>query len=134
MTKQIGDWLQLGGERYNIWPPLELPCPHKNIIEKEYQGFSSFCMRGYFATWNVENGVLWLTELSGMLELKQPIKALWITTEIDLLKEGVLTRIYALEPRFKKAHCVAIENGLFMHEEKYVWDSRDQVKRGWPPG
>lgn len=134
MTKQMGDWLQLGDKRYNIWPPLELPESVAEQVRSQKQGYSSFCLRGYIAHWAIDGGKLWFLGIVGKQLLAEDIPATWISGEIDLLQCSEPQMIQRSESRYSKAHKISIESGMLLCEEKYVWDSRDQVKRGWPPG
>ena len=132
MTKQIGDWLQLADKRYNIWPPLELPELVAEHVRSQKQGYSSFCLRGYIANWAVDGGKLWLLGIVGEQLLAEAIPAMWISGEIDLLRDSEPQTMRKFESRYTKIHRISIDAGVLLCEEKYVWDSRDQVKRDWP--
>ena len=133
MTKQIGDWLQLGDRRYNIWPPLELPESVVELVRAKEEGYSSFCSRGYIANWAIDNGKLWFLGIVGEQLLAEALPATWISGNVDLLRDSETQIMKRSEPRYMKVHRISIKFGVLLCEEKYIWDSRDQVKRGWPP-
>lgn len=91
-------------------------------------------MRGWTAIWQIHEGWLWLMRSSGLWEFSgEPIQALWVTGHIDLMRSSDRPIIHSSAPRFQMRHFLELEWGQVICHERYVWDSVDEVKRGWPP-
>jgi len=69
MTAQMGEILVVDGERMHMafCPPLPVKSGHVRATPDDEvgDGYSTACWRGYVATWEIEDGVLYLKAIDG---------------------------------------------------------------------
>lgn len=123
MTRQIHDQLILDGEEtFMPFYPL-IPQDETRIISstEEIDIDSIFntnlVRRGYIATWEIKDGILYLVDIEGKYKItgKSPIFAHWVTGTLEVKKERIQ---YYLDVGYGGLHGdeihIEIESGVFV--------------------
>jgi len=63
MSAQIGDKIIYKGEELSLSSEPLAQWLYNNKVEKLFNNINSACWRGYVASWKIENGKLYLTDI-----------------------------------------------------------------------
>ena len=126
MTRQIHDQLILDGEETFMPFYPSIPKNENRIIRStdEIDLDSIFntnlVRRGYIASWEIKDGILYLVDIKGMYKMtgKSPIFAHWVSGTLKIQKDKIQ---YYLDVGYGSLHGdvihIKIEDGVFVKEE-----------------
>jgi len=145
MTRQVSDKLIYINEEYPLLSVIPLPKNDERLVKitdeesellTEYHSSthaiycSTACWRGYIATWEIKEDILYLKEVSGKCKLlsDSPIVADWFSNTVKIGLGHLLdsTSILASGDIYAKELHIIIENGVVRHtkavefNEEYV--------------
>lgn len=145
MTAQFHEKLILEGKETSIafCPPIPTDHPRIKMYSNEEMNqrikkgkmnalvFSSACWRGYFGTWELKDGKLYLMSVDGRFDIigDEPIFADWVTAVLRIPDGEMLHyvhmgfgSVYEFETHIK------LENGMVVDERRI--DNRNKDFRG----
>lgn len=119
----ITDWLIIEGEEVSIKDCPYLPDYDPWIIETNPEYSDPWNWRGYYATWKIITGKLYLSKLSGKFEIKNNalVFAHWYSGEIRL------KYIHEYDDSDAIGESYVIKNGYVISVEKPPYNWRDEV-------
>jgi hypothetical protein len=129
MTAQMHEKLILEGEATTMafCPPIPFDNP-RIVLNEQQRIMSTGCWRGYIGTWELEEGRLYLVDITGLFQLvgDDPLPADWVTGVLRIPHGDLLQyihmgfgSIYEFETHLK------IENGVVVDERRIANRDKD---------
>jgi hypothetical protein len=139
MTAQIGDRIFINNTEHTLACEPLSRFLYDNKIEKLFSAVSTACYRGYFATWKINNGKIYLLDIEAprplsrkkQNESKEPISAMqmlfpgqskvfacWISGELKIESGEILQYIHdGYESVYQTDIFLKFENGVLIDEK-----------------
>jgi len=141
MTAQIGDRIFINNTELTLACEPLSKYLYDNKVEKLFRNFSTACFRGYFATWKLEDGKIYLLDVEAPRPLsrkkqntsKEPISAMqrlfpgqsevfgyWITGKLKVQTGEILEYVHhGYESIYETDIILRFEKGVLIDEKSF---------------